>query len=150
MMAIWLPALTMLWTSTNDMLALGLARGFRSAGFTAFDERGWLDRFCEFLSPGHAVLDMGCGAGQPIAAYLFERGFSVTGVDSSKTMIAMFQANLPGQEALISDMRTLALRRSFHGVLAWDSFFVPRDNQGETAASIRMRMRRGWTDGARA
>ncbi len=27
---------------------------------------------------------------------------------------------------------------------------VPRDNQGETAASIRMRMRRGWTDGARA
>ena len=27
---------------------------------------------------------------------------------------------------------------------------LPRDNQGETAASIRMRMRRGWTDGARA
>jgi len=27
---------------------------------------------------------------------------------------------------------------------------VPRDNQGETAASIRMRMRRGWPDGARA
>jgi hypothetical protein len=27
---------------------------------------------------------------------------------------------------------------------------MPRDNQGETAASIRMRMRRGWTDGARA
>lgn len=27
---------------------------------------------------------------------------------------------------------------------------LPRDNQGETAASIRMRMHRGWTDGARA
>jgi hypothetical protein len=27
---------------------------------------------------------------------------------------------------------------------------VPRDNQGETAASIWMRMRRGWTGGARA
>jgi aryl-alcohol dehydrogenase-like predicted oxidoreductase len=27
---------------------------------------------------------------------------------------------------------------------------LPRDNQGETTASIRMRMRRGWTDGARA
>ena len=27
---------------------------------------------------------------------------------------------------------------------------VPRDNQGETAASIRMRMRRGGADGARA
>jgi hypothetical protein len=27
---------------------------------------------------------------------------------------------------------------------------LPRDNQGETAASIRMRMRRGWADGGRA
>ena len=27
---------------------------------------------------------------------------------------------------------------------------VPRDNQGDTAASIRMRLRRGWTDEARA
>ena len=31
-----------------------------------------------------------------------------------------------------------------------DDGAVPRDNQGETAASIRMRMRRGWTAVARA
>ena len=37
-------------------------------------ERGWLDRFCELASPGRAILDMGCGAGQPIAAHLIERG----------------------------------------------------------------------------
>ena len=93
-------------------------------------ERGWLDRFCELVSPGRTVLDMGCGAGQPIAAYLVERGFSVTGVDSSNTMVAMFQAHLPGQQALTSDMRTLALGRAFHGVLAWDSFFhLDHDSQ---------------------
>ena len=34
--------------------------------------------------------------------------------------------------------------------LRYRSDRLPRDNQGETAASIRMRMRRGWTDGARA
>jgi len=45
------------------------------------------------------------------------------GVDSSTAMIAMFKARLPGHEALISDMRTLALGRAFHGILAWDSFF---------------------------
>jgi SAM-dependent methyltransferase len=86
-------------------------------------ERGWLNRFCELVSPGDSVLDLGCGAGQPIAAHLIERGFAVTGVDSSKTMIAMFQARLPGHEALIADMRTLSLGRVFHGILAWDSFF---------------------------
>src|SRR5450755_3782709 len=32
----------------------------------------------------------------------------------------------------------------------YDLSDVPRDNQGETAASIRMRMRRGGADGARA
>ena len=31
-----------------------------------------------------------------------------------------------------------------------EGFNLPRDNQGETAASIRMRLRRGWADGARA
>jgi SAM-dependent methyltransferase len=93
-------------------------------------ERGWLDRFCELVSPGGSVLDVGCGAGQPIAAYLVERGFAVTGVDSSKAMIAMFTARFPGQEGLISDMRTLALGRAFHGLLAWDSFFhLDHDNQ---------------------
>jgi trans-aconitate methyltransferase len=95
-----------------------------------FYERGWLDRFCELVSPSGSVLDMGCGAGQPMSTYLIERGFAVTGVDSSKAMIAMFQARLPGQEALISDMRTLALKRGFHGILAWDSFFhLDHDNQ---------------------
>jgi SAM-dependent methyltransferase len=108
------------------------ARAWVSARLTegGLYERGWLDRFCELLSPGGAVLDMGCGAGQPIAAYLVERGFAVTGVDSSKAMIAMFKARLPGQEALILDMRTLALGRAFHGILAWDSFFhLDHDNQ---------------------
>jgi SAM-dependent methyltransferase len=93
-------------------------------------ERGWLDRFCGLVSPGGSVLDIGCGAGQPIAAYLIERGFAVTGVDSSTAMVAMFKARLPGQEALTSDMRTLALGRAFRGILAWDSFFhLDHDNQ---------------------
>src|SRR5215831_479564 len=99
-------------------------------GLHGLYERGWLDRFCELVSPGRAVLDLGCGAGQPIAAYLIERGFSVTGVDSSKDHDRNVPSASPRQEALISDMRTLALRRSFHGVLAWDSFFhLDHDSQ---------------------
>jgi SAM-dependent methyltransferase len=69
------------------------------------------------------VLDLGCGAGEPIARYVSECGCAVTGVDSSPAMIAKFRARLPGQQALVSDMRTLSLGRRFHGILAWDSFF---------------------------
>ena len=86
-------------------------------------ERGWLDRFCALVPPGGSVLDIGCGAGEPIARYINERGSVVTGVASSSAMIAKFRARLSGQQALVSDMRTLSLGRAFCGILAWDSFF---------------------------
>ncbi|ACK52755.1 Methyltransferase type 12 [Methylocella silvestris BL2] len=93
-------------------------------------ERGWLESFCSLVAVGRSVLDMGCGAGAPIANYLVERGYRVMGVDSSPAMIAMFQARLPGQEAMVADMRRLSLERDFHGLLAWDSFFhLSPDNQ---------------------
>ncbi len=88
-----------------------------------FYERGWLERFRALIPPGGSILDIGCGAGEPIAKYFSEHGYAVTGVDSSPAMISMFQTRLPGQQAIISDMRTLSLKRVFHGVLAWDSFF---------------------------
>lgn len=88
-----------------------------------FYERGWLDRFCALVSPGGPVLDMGCGAGEPIARYVSEHGHAVTGVDSSPAMIAKFRARLPGEQVLVADMRALSLGRLFQGILAWDSFF---------------------------
>jgi SAM-dependent methyltransferase len=86
-------------------------------------ERGWLDRFRALIPLGGSILDIGCGAGDPIARYLSERGYAVTGVDSSPAMIAMFRARLPDQQAVVSDMRTLSLERVFLGILAWDSLF---------------------------
>lgn len=86
-------------------------------------EKPCLDRFCALLPPDGLVLDCGCGAGEPIARYLSQCGYAVVGIDSSPAMIRMFQARLPGQRAVVADMRTLCLPESFHGILAWDSFF---------------------------
>jgi SAM-dependent methyltransferase len=86
-------------------------------------ERAWIDRFAALLGPGAEVLDIGCGSGQPIAAYLAGRGHPVAGVDSSPEMIALFRANLPDQAAEVADMRSLSLDRQFGGLIAWDSFF---------------------------
>lgn len=86
-------------------------------------ERGWLEKFSATAGAGAVVLDLGCGAGAPIAAWLVGQGHPVVGVDSSARMIALFRERLPLQEALVADMRSLALGREFRGVLAWDSFF---------------------------
>lgn len=86
-------------------------------------ERGWFDKFCDLVCARGSVLDLGCGAGQPLATHLVKQGYSVTGVDSSSVMIKLFRERLPDQEAFVADMRLLALKRVFSGILAWDSFF---------------------------
>jgi SAM-dependent methyltransferase len=86
-------------------------------------ETVWLDRFLGLLPPGAAVLDLGCGSGQPLARHLIARKSQVVGVDSSATLIALCRQRFPEHEWLIADMRTLAINRPFQGILAWDSFF---------------------------
>lgn len=99
------------------------ARAFDGDRGRGLWERAWLDRFLALVAPGGAVLDLGCGMAEPMAAYLIAAGRRVVGVDSSPTMIAMCRARYPDHEWLVGDMRTLALSRRFDGILAWDSFF---------------------------
>jgi SAM-dependent methyltransferase len=86
-------------------------------------EKPWLDRFLSLLPQSASVLDIGCGAGDPIARYLIERGCHVTGIDSSPALIGMCKDRFPDQEWVVADVRGLSLDRRFDGILAWNSFF---------------------------
>lgn len=86
-------------------------------------EAAWLDQFRNLLPRCPAVLDIGCGSGEPIGRYLIEQGCNLTGMDSAPDMIALCQGRLPQGTWCIADMRSLSLRRVFNGILAWDSFF---------------------------
>ena len=74
-------------------------------------EKPWLDRFIGLLPPRGSILDLGCASGVPIDAYLIHRGFALTGVDSSPSMIALCRERFPQSEWLVADMRSLALGR---------------------------------------
>ncbi len=86
-------------------------------------EKAWLDRFAAFLAPRATILDIGCGSGQPIGRYLIGRDFRVSGVDSSPSLIRLCKQRFPDHDWRVADMRTLALGRTFQGLIAWDSFF---------------------------
>lgn len=88
-----------------------------------FPERFLIDRICDSLPVGAAVLDLGCGTGAPIAAHLLAQGLAVTAVDFSARMLDLARPRLPGAELVQADMRDLNLNRSFHAIIAWDSFF---------------------------
>jgi SAM-dependent methyltransferase len=95
-------------------------------------ERPWLDRFLALVPRGGAVLDLGCGSGEPIARYFIDGGYSVTGVDSSPALISLCTERFAGHTWTVADMRSLDLGRRFDGVVAWDSFFhlTPDDQRG--------------------
>ena len=94
-------------------------------------EKNWLDRFLSYLPEQASLLDLGCGSGQPIAAYCILQGHQLTGVDSSDTMIGMARQSFPEHMWILADMREVKLEQQFHGMLAWDSFFhlTPADQR---------------------
>lgn len=94
-------------------------------------EKVGLERFRALIPQGGSVLDLGCGMGEPIARYLIEGGYALTGVDSSPSMIALCGSRFPDQAWRVADMRSLALARRFDGIIAWDSFFhlIPDDQR---------------------
>ena len=101
-------------------------------------EKSWLDAFAGLLPESGSVLDIGCGMGEPIARNLIERGLDVTGADSSSGLIALCKERFPEQTWIVGDMRVLSLRRTFHGLIAWDSFFhLNPDDQRRMFAVFR-------------
>ncbi|MHB2165800.1 class I SAM-dependent methyltransferase [Alsobacter sp. R-9] len=99
------------------------ARAWDAERSRALFEKPWLDRLADSLPPGGSVLDLGCGAGDPIGLYLAGLGLRVTGLDSAEEMIGIARARLPQARWIVGDMRRLQLEERFHAIVGWDSFF---------------------------
>ncbi len=95
-----------------------------------------LDALFGVLGDGAAVLDVGCGAGVPVARALAER-FSVTGVDISDGMIELARANVPAGVFIRADVMSVEFAPStFDAATAFYSIFhIPRK---EHAALFRL------------
>jgi len=115
-------ALTALARTTQDVYERNAERFDRERP-KGLHERRWLDRLVEDLNEGDAILDVGCGAADPIAGYFLSRGLKVTGIDASHRMIDLAKKRWPDADWQVKDMRDLAHGPLFDAVLAWNSFF---------------------------
>jgi SAM-dependent methyltransferase len=86
-------------------------------------ELPYLERIASLSPPSGAVLDLGCGSGEPIARFFVEKDYRVTGVDAVLEMLAICRERFPQMTWLREDMRRLDLAERFDVVIAWDSFF---------------------------
>ncbi len=94
-----------------------------------FLEKNWIDRFLSGLQQRPEILDIGCGAGFPIADYLIQKQCRVTGVDLADGMLDLCRYRFPVANFYKQDMRALTLDNAFDGIIAWDSFFHLRQTE---------------------
>lgn len=78
-----------------------------------------LDYLTTLLPAGGHILDAGCGAGEPVAKYLVEHGFQVTGIDVSPRILELARQPVPEGEFLEGNMTQLTFPdESFDGVVS--------------------------------
>ena len=87
-----------------------------------FDHGKELKEFAALLPKNAKVLDVGCGAGVPVARFLVESGFDVKGIDFSENMLKLARKNVPEAVFIKKDMNKLDFaENSFDGLAAFYS-----------------------------
>lgn len=122
-----------------------VARGYDAVAeayldrFSSSAVRGaWLADFAALLPDQARVLDLGCGAGTPVAERLVALGHDVTGVDGSARQIRLARARVPAAAFVCADMTGVELPAAhFDGVAAFYSItHVPAAEQGPLLARV--------------
>jgi hypothetical protein len=106
----------------------------------------WVDRLIDGLpADGGRVLDLGRGAGIPVARDLAAREHAVAGVDGSAQQVARARRNVPKATFLEADMCEAAFEiGSFHAVGAFYSItHIPPSQQGPLIANIAAWLKSG-------
>ena len=109
------------------------------------DSAAELDLLTGHLTPGAHVLDIGCGAGVPIARALVAQGFRVTGVDISAEQIRRAQKNVPGGYFVQADILSVDFpAASFDAAAAFYSIFhLPREEHADLFRRVHRWLRPG-------
>jgi SAM-dependent methyltransferase len=97
------------------------------------------------LAPGARVLDIGCGNGIPITRALLSAGHRVTGLDSSREMLARFRVNCPDATSVLGSIESYPLTAAeFDAAVAWGVLFhLTPEEQLRAMANVSQALKKG-------
>ena len=121
------------------------ALAFDAARRRSFPERAWLDRFARSIPSGGEVLDLGCGGGEPVARYLIDRGYRLTGIDIAPSMVKLARTRVARHRWIEADMRKFgAESNAYDGIIAWSSLFhLDQEAQAKLIPRMAIWLKRG-------
>jgi len=110
-------------------------------GRGVFDVSEVLEELVGRLPAVGELLDLGCGAGEPVATTFLARRWRVTGVDASHGMLVLAEKYAPSMSRVLGDMRDVDLpAESFDAVTAvYSLFHLPGADQ-----PLMFRRMRSW------
>lgn len=108
------------------------------------DDSDQLVPLLSVLAEGSDVLDLGCGAGEPIARQL-ARNHNVTGVDASAGMLELAVAAVPEGRFVLADVLGVEFAEaSFDAVvMLFVLFHIPREEHGDVFGRVWKWLRPG-------
>ncbi len=97
-------------------------------GRNKYKNNALLKKFSEKLQKGASVIDLGCGAGIPVAKFLIRKGYKVTGIDFSKDMLALAKKKVPKAKFIEMDITKMKFKPdSFDSAISFYAMIhIPR------------------------
>lgn len=122
-----------------------IAQDWDAARSTLFDyETAFLERLLSDIQAPAKLLDLGCGTGRPIAEFLLQRGFSVTGVDQAENLLSLARQRLSAGRWIQGKMESFEPDEDYDGAVIWDSLFhIPREHHQPILQTVIRSLRPG-------
>lgn len=136
-----LPTMNQLVKAGYNKAATAYSSDFRDQ----FKNNRHLDLLLAKLPSQPTVLDIGCGSGKPIDAYLTSQGCRVIGIDISEEQIKLARTNVPSAEYHVLDMSELQPGQfSVDAVVSFYALFhIPRETHLAVLQKIKSFLKPG-------
>jgi 2-polyprenyl-3-methyl-5-hydroxy-6-metoxy-1,4-benzoquinol methylase len=113
----------------KNKFSQNIKRGYDKIADTWNEKRDWyiekqaIDEAITHIPKGASILDIGCGNGKPIAAYLIHQDFNVYGIEISPKQLAYAKQAIKKEQIFLADICEFKTELKFDAIICWFTLF---------------------------